>query len=76
MLAASGKRDALMTEKKLDPRVSEFETEEQAESYDRWFRAKVEAAMKSERPRIPHDEAMARVRATIERVAASRKKSA
>ncbi|MFT4178460.1 MAG: antitoxin [Thermomonas sp.] len=65
-----------MTEKKLDPRVSEFETEEQAESYDRWFRAKVQAAMKSDRPRVPHDEAIARVRATIAQVAANRKKSA
>lgn len=65
-----------MTDKKLDPRVSEFETEEQAESYDRWFRAKVEAAMKNDRPRVPHDEAMARIYATIERVAAKRKKTA
>ena len=65
-----------MTDKKLDPRVSEFETEEQAESYDRWFRAKIEAALKNDRPRIPHDEAMARIYATIERVAAKRKKSA
>lgn len=65
-----------MTENKLDPRVSEFETQEQAESYDRWFRARVEAALKNDRPRIPHDEAMARVVATIERVAAGHKKSA
>lgn len=59
--------------KKLDPRVSEFETEEQAESYDRWFRAKVQAAIDSPGKLIPHDEAMARVRETIRRVA---KKSA
>lgn len=65
-----------MSEQKLDPRVSEFETEAQAESYDRWFRAKVEAAMESDRPKVPHDEAIARVRATIARVAANRKKSA
>ena len=65
-----------MTHKNLAPRVSEFETEEQAESYDRWFRAKVEAAMKNDRPRVPHDEAMARIYATIERVAAKRKKTA
>lgn len=65
-----------MTEKKLDPRVSEFDTEEQAASYDRWFRAKVQASLKNDRPRIPHDEAMARIRATIERVAAKQKKSA
>ena len=59
--------------KKLDPRVSEFETEEQAESYDRWCRAKVQAAIDSPGKLIPHDEAMARVRETIRRVA---KKSA
>ncbi len=27
----------------LDPRVSEFETDEQAASYDLWFQAKVQA---------------------------------
>ena len=30
----------------LDPKVSEFETDAQAASYDRWFRAKVECALK------------------------------
>jgi hypothetical protein len=45
----------------LDPRVSEFETQEQADSYDRWFRAKVQEALDSKRPVLPHDEAMARV---------------
>lgn len=45
----------------LDPRVSEFETEEQAESYDRWFRAKVQEALDSKAPALPHDAAMARV---------------
>ena len=39
-----------MTEKKLDPRVSEFETEEQAASYDRWFRAKVQASLDDPSP--------------------------
>ena len=60
-------------EKKLDPIVSEFETEAQAESYDRWFRAKVQAAIDEPGELIPHDEAMARVRETIRRAA---KKSA
>jgi hypothetical protein len=45
----------------LDPRVSEFETQEQADSYDQWFRAKVKEAIDSKKPRLPHDEAMARV---------------
>ncbi|HBK46867.1 MAG TPA: hypothetical protein DDZ67_10635 [Xanthomonadaceae bacterium] len=52
--------------KKLDPRVSEFETEEAAASYDRWFRAKVEASQKDTRPRIPHDQVMAEVEAIIQ----------
>ena len=56
---------------RLDPLVSEFETEEQAASYDRWFRAKVQAAIDDPRPLVPHDEAMARIRRTIE--AAKRK---
>lgn len=50
----------------LDPRVSEFETDEQAASYDRWFRAKVQEAIDSEAPCRPHDEAMARVDQLLE----------
>lgn len=56
--------------KKLDPIISEFETEEQAESYDRWFRKKVQASIDDPRPRIPHKEAMARVDEAIKRAAA------
>ena len=51
---------------KLSPIVSEFETEEQAESYDLWFRAKVEASMNSPKPQIPNDEGMAGARKNIE----------
>jgi broad specificity phosphatase PhoE len=52
---------------KLDPIVSEFETEEAAEAYDKWFRAKVQEALDNrDEPCIPHDEVMKRVRATIE----------
>lgn len=51
---------------KLSPIVSEFETEEQAASYDRWFRAEAQASLDDPSPGIPHDEAMARIRATIE----------
>jgi hypothetical protein len=49
----------------LSPLVSEFETVEQAEAYLRWLEAKVAAARADERPTVPHDEAMARVRAII-----------
>ncbi|CAI2038863.1 Uncharacterised protein [Serratia fonticola] len=51
---------------KLSPIVSEFETQEQADRYDRWFRAKVEAAMNSTKPRIPHDQVMAEIRSRLE----------
>ncbi|MGP9591281.1 MULTISPECIES: type II toxin-antitoxin system RelB family antitoxin [unclassified Halomonas] len=50
----------------LDPLISEFETQEQADSYDRWFRERVQRSLDDPRPNIPHDEAMARVRAVIE----------
>jgi len=50
----------------LSPIVSEFETEEQATSYDRWFRAKVQASLDDPRPNIPHDQVMAEMRALIE----------
>jgi len=57
----------------LDPLISEFETQEQADSYDRWFRAKVQEALDDPRPAIPHDEAMAEVDRML---AAARKKHA
>lgn len=50
---------------KLSPIVSEFETEEEAEAYDAWFRAKVEESLADTRPSIPHDQVMAEVRALI-----------
>jgi len=50
----------------ISPIVSEFETEEQQASYGRWFRAKVGEALHSEKPRQPHDAAMAKVQALLE----------
>lgn len=50
----------------LSPIVSEFETEEQAASYGRWFRAKVQASLANPGPGVPHDEVMARMDAIIE----------
>lgn len=49
----------------LSPIVSEFETEEQAASYDAWFRAKVKASLEDPRPSIPHDQVMAKMEAII-----------
>jgi hypothetical protein len=45
----------------LDPCISEFETLEQAVAYDAWFRAKVQEALDSKEPSLPHDAAMAHV---------------
>ncbi len=51
---------------KLSPIESEFETTEEAEAYDVWFRAKVEASLADPRPSIPHDQVMAEMRTLIE----------
>jgi hypothetical protein len=53
---------------KLSPIVSEFETEEDAAAYDRWFRARVEASLADPRLGVPHDEAMARIRRNLEKL--------
>ncbi len=54
----------------LSPIVSEFETEQQAVSYDRWFRAKVEHAVKladdPSTPRYTSDEVARRMSSIIE----------
>ncbi|SER49086.1 MULTISPECIES: antitoxin [Pseudomonas] len=50
----------------LSPIVSEFETEEQAASYDAWFRRQVEASLSDAKPTIPHDQVMADMQGIIE----------
>jgi hypothetical protein len=49
----------------LDPKVSEFETDAEAVSYDRWLRAKVERALKQAddpaTPKYSTDEVMQRM---------------
>ncbi|MDR3480516.1 MAG: antitoxin [Burkholderiaceae bacterium] len=50
----------------LSPIVSEFDTVEQAESYDRWFRAKVQESLVDDSPLIPHDQVMAEIQAVID----------
>jgi hypothetical protein len=60
-----------MTEsKKLDPIISEFETQEEADAYDVWFRKKVQDAIDDPGELIPHDEVMARMDRVIEAAAA------
>ena len=52
---------------KLSPLVSEFKTLEQADAYDRWFRAKVAAALADIRPAVAHDKVIADVARIIRR---------
>jgi len=49
----------------LDPIVSEFETQEQADSYDRWFRTKVQRSIDNPGRGMPHDQVMAKAGAII-----------
>jgi hypothetical protein len=56
----------------LDPLIYEFDTVAEAESYDAWFRAKVEKSIADPTPSVPHDEAMAFVEAELERRKAAR----
>ena len=52
--------------KVLSPIESEFATEEEAETYDRWFRARVQASLDDPRPNIPHDEVITEMRRLVE----------
>lgn len=58
----------------VPPKMSDFDTAEEAEAYDRWFRAKVEASLADPRPTIPHDEVMAEMKALIEKARQDLKK--
>jgi hypothetical protein len=49
----------------LTPIESEFATVEEAEAYDRWLRAKVQASLDDPRPGIPHGQVMAEMDAII-----------
>ena len=46
--------------------VSDFESDEQAASYDRWFRAEVQASIDDPRPSIPHEQVMAEIQVWME----------
>ncbi len=59
----------------LSPIESEFETVDQAEAHDRWFRAQVQASLDDPRPCVPHDQVMAEMDQLIaeaDRVTANR----
>jgi hypothetical protein len=48
--------------------VPDFESEEQAASYDRWFRAEVQKSLDDPRPNIPHEQVKAEIEALMETV--------
>jgi hypothetical protein len=50
----------------LSPIVSEFETQEAADAYDVWFRAKVTKSMNSNKPLIPHDQVKAEMQEMLD----------
>lgn len=50
----------------LCPVVSDLGPEEQAASYDRWFRAEVQASLDDPRPSIPHEQVMEEMNTLME----------
>jgi hypothetical protein len=50
----------------LTPIESDFETTEDADAYDAWFRAKVAASLAEPAPGVPHETVMAEVDAIVE----------
>ncbi|MDO7926148.1 stability determinant [Pseudomonas sp. KFB-139] len=64
-----------MHERSTFPIVSEFETQEQADAYECWFHAKIEASLTSPGRGVPHNEVMARMDALID-AAEARKRAA
>ncbi|WP_321951563.1 type II toxin-antitoxin system RelB family antitoxin [Burkholderia cenocepacia] len=49
----------------LSPIESEFATAEEAEAYDRWLRAEVQASIDDPAPNVPHDKVMGDMRALL-----------
>lgn len=58
------------------PFYADFESEEEAESYDRWFRAEVQEALDDPSPGIPHDEVMAMLDQMLEEMRRKRRAAA
>jgi hypothetical protein len=50
---------------RLSPIAPEFETKEQAASYDRWFCRKVQDSLEDSGPGTPHEQMMAEMEAVI-----------
>ncbi len=56
----------------LFPWVSEFETQEQENSYTLWLREKYAARLADMRPNVSHDDVMAMARALLDQKKAER----
>ena len=50
----------------IDPALTEHDSLEEAEAYDAWFCAEVQASIDEVGPDIPHDQVVAEMRAHIE----------
>jgi len=50
----------------LSPIGSEFATTEEAETYERWFRARMQESLDDNSPLIPHDQVMAEMQEPID----------
>ncbi|ROO23818.1 stability determinant [Salinisphaera japonica] len=53
--------------KSQDPRVSEFDTEAEAESHDCWLSEQVRLGLADDRPAVAHDEVMAEMATIVDR---------
>jgi hypothetical protein len=56
----------------IPPFESPFAAPSEAEAYDRWFRAKVQASLDDPRPSTPHDHVMAKMRQWLDARRAAR----
>jgi hypothetical protein len=50
----------------IDPALTEHDSLGEAEAYDAWFRAEVQASLDEDAPGVPHDQAVAEMREHIE----------
>lgn len=62
-----------MKSKKLDPIVSQFDTQQQADNYAKWLTEKVERVLSGNSKPVPHEEVVARAAKRRERLLAGRK---
>ncbi|TXT23502.1 MAG: hypothetical protein FD134_2089 [Gallionellaceae bacterium] len=49
-----------------------YEQSHEAAAYDKWFRDGVQASLDDPHPPVPHEEVMADIKATIDRIAAEK----